>query len=78
MKKEEKIVSETIKRLEAMSENNSTFAPPLLGLLKSMNPEMRSFYVKMAADALKAADVLSGATADPDFVKYATNKKKNG
>lgn len=77
-KQEEKVVTETMKILESLSEKNSTFAPPILALLKSMNPEMRAYCAQMTADALNAAKEIRGASLDPDFAKYATNKKKNG
>ena len=77
-KQEEKVVTETMKTLESLSSKNSTFAPPILALLKSMSPEMRAFYAQMTSEALDAAKAIKKASTDPDFVKYATDKKKNG
>ena len=76
--KEKKLVAETIKTLESLASKDSTFAPPILALLKSMNPEMRAFYAQMTSEALDAAKAISNAPTDSDFVNYANDKKKNG
>lgn len=76
--KSEKKTEDLVDRLEKMSENKSVFAPPLLSLLNSMNPQMRDFYAEMVSDALKAAESIKAAARDEEFVEYATRKKKNG
>ena len=77
MEDDQKIIEQTMNRLQKMSDKKSYFAPTLLNLLKSLTPEMQAYYAKMTADALNSAEAMSNKLSDPEFVKYAMNKKKN-